>query len=370
MPDSHTAEPDPPCDCRGAARQRRTLRSPRALAEHGLLPAGADLATLERAAAAFAVVVPPAIAELIHADDPDDPVGRQFLPAPEELEIGPGESADPIGDDSHSPVPGIVHRYRDRVLLNLTALCAVNCRFCFRRDMLGGAAGLDATQQAAALAYIAAHPEVWEVILTGGDPLVLSPRRLAGVAEAIDAIGHVGVLRIHSRVPIAAPERITPELVAALSGRRAAVWMMIHCNHWRELTPAVRAVCDRLAAAGIPLLAQTVLLKGINDDVETLTRTFRALVEARIKPHYLHHGDLARGTGHFRTTLEHGRALTAALRGDLSGLCQPTYVLDIPGGHGKVPAAAPWVQPDGTGGWTAADPHGRVHPYKEQTEST
>ncbi|MEC4593230.1 lysine-2,3-aminomutase-like protein [Nitrospirillum amazonense] len=353
---------------RQLAPRKAPIRTPDGLVQAGLAEASA-LPVLEQVAASFAVSVTDQVAGLIDPTDPHDPVGRQFIPAGEELETTPGELADPIGDGPHSPVKGIVHRYRDRVLLKAVNVCPVYCRFCFRREMVGpGSETLDGAELDAALAYIAEHEEVWEVILTGGDPLILSPRRLAEIVTRLDAIPHVGIVRFHTRVPVVGPDRVTPELVAALKGKRIASWLMLHANHWRELDDTARGAIARLVDAGIPLLSQTVLLKGVNDDADTLTRTFRALVQARVKPHYLHQGDLAKGTAHFRTTIQRGRALMRELRGDVSGLCQPTYVLDIPGGHGKVPLTADYLAPDGEGGWTVTDPRGGRHAYSEEVE--
>ena len=204
-------------------------------------------------------------------------------------------------------------------------------------------AGLVPPEQLAALAYIAAHPEVWEVILTGGDPLVLSARRLNALVERLAAIDHVAVIRVHTRVPCVAPEYITPALVRALKAKGKATYVVLHANHPRELTAAARAACARLVDAGIPMLSQSVLLKGVNDDATTLAELMRGFVAARIKPYYLHHGDLAPGTAHLRTTIEQGQALMRALHGRHSGLCQPTYVLDIPGGHGKSPIGPNYI---------------------------
>jgi lysine 2,3-aminomutase len=315
-----------------------TLRQPAELVAHGLAPA-ADLADLERVAARYAIAVTPDIADLIDSENPDDPIARQFIPNARELVEQPGESADPIGDDARSPVAGIVHRYPDRVLFKLVHVCAVYCRFCFRREMVGPgkATALSESAYRDALDYIRDHPEVWEVILTGGDPLMLSPRRLAEIMADLAAIDHVKIIRIHTRVPVADPARVSPEMVTALKVEGATTWLAIHANHPRELSGTARAAVARLADAGIPLVSQSVLLRGVNDDAATLEALMRALVECRIKPYYLHHGDLAPGTGHLRTTIEHGQELMRTLRGRVSGLCQPDYVLDIPGGHGKAP---------------------------------
>ena len=340
-----------------------TLRTPAALAQAGLVEPE-RVAALERVAERYAVAITPAMAELVDPGDPADPIGRQFIPDPRELDVRPEEAADPIGDAVHSPVKGVVHRYPDRVLLKLTHACAVYCRFCFRREVVGpgGAGGLDPAELDAAYRYIESRPEIWEVILTGGDPLVLSPRRLSQAMARLAAIAHVKVVRLHTRVPVVDPAAVTPELVAALRRQDLAVYVAVHANHARELTAEARAACARLADRGLPLLGQTVLLKGVNDGAPALADLFRAMVESRIKPYYLHHADLAPGTAHFRTTLAEGQALMRSLRGRLSGLCQPTYVLDVPGGHGKVPVGPAYLAAEDDG-LTVEDPAGRLHAY-------
>ena len=337
----------------------KTLHRPRELAAAGFVTPE-RLPELERVAARYAVAITPAMAALIDPDDPSDPIARQFVPSAAELRRLPEESADPIGDEAKSPVPGIVHRYPDRVLLMATHACAVYCRFCFRRETVGPASAKTISPKAldGALAYIAGHPEIWEVILTGGDPLILSPRRLEALMRRLSAIDHIKVVRLHTRVPAAEPDRITPALVRALKASGKAVYVALHADHPRELTPAARAACARLVDAGIPLLGQSVLLAGVNDDPETLGALMRAMVEARIKPYYLHHPDHAPGTSHFRTGIAEGQALMRAIRGRLSGLCQPTYVLDIPGGHGKVPVGPGYLE-DGD----VEDPWGQRHAY-------
>jgi lysine 2,3-aminomutase len=261
-------------------------------------------------------------------------------------------------------VEGIVHRYPDRVLLKPLHACAVYCRFCFRREMVGpkGLGALSPQALDAALAYIASRPEIWEVIVTGGDPLILSPRRLRDLTRRLAAIGQVKVIRFHTRVPVVDPSRVTPALVRALKAPGKAAYVAIHANHPRELTPAARAALARLADAGIPLLGQSVLLRGVNDDAQTLAALMRGFVENRIKPYYLHHGDLAPGTAHLRTTIEEGQTLMRALRGRLSGLCQPDYVLDIPGGHGKAPIGPSYLC-RGESGCEIEDWRGVRHAY-------
>jgi lysine 2,3-aminomutase len=322
-----------------------THRSAADLVAAGLAPPEA-LAALERVAARYAVSLTPDLDALIDPAHPHDPIARQFVPDPAELDRQARESADPIGDDLNSPVEGIVHRYPDRVLLKLAYVCAVYCRFCFRREMVGPGRrrALSGTALEAALAYIRGHPEIWEVILTGGDPLILSARRLDEVTSALASVDHVKVVRIHTRVPVAAPARITPALARALKAFGKATYVVLHANHPRELGPAARIACARLVDAGIPMLSQSVLLRGVNDDPATLEALLRALVECRIKPYYLHHGDLAPGTAHLRTTIAQGQALVRALHGRVSGLCQPAYVLDIPGGHGKSPIGPSYIR--------------------------
>ncbi len=328
--------------------QTRTLKSLDDLAAAGLIT-GDAAAVLAPVAARYAIAVTPAMAALIDPADPDDVIGRQFLPTERELVASAGESADPIGDSRHEKVPGLIHRYPDRVLLKLTHACPVYCRFCFRREMVGpgGAQMLDGASLAAAIDYIAARPEIFEVILTGGDPLILAPRRIADISRALAAIPHVKVLRWHSRVPVVAPERVTAELVDALRAGGTAVYVGIHTNHVRELSPEARLAIGRMADAGLILLSQTVLLRGINDTPQALADLMRALLALRVRPYYLHHMDAAPGTAQFRTTIAEGQALMRALRGRLSGLAQPTYVLDIPGGVAKVPILPNYLDADG-----------------------
>jgi lysine 2,3-aminomutase len=342
-----------------------TLRTTDDLLRAGLVPTE-RVDGLAAVAARYAVAIPPAMAALIDPIDADDPIARQFLPDPRELVTRPDESPDPIGDALKSPVAGLVHRYPDRVLLKLTGLCPVYCRFCFRREMVGPgkAEALTDSQLEAALAYIRAHPAIWEVILTGGDPLILSPRRIAAVSEALAAIPHAQVRRWHTRVPVAAPERVTPALVAALTAAPGTVAVAVHANHPRELTSDARMALGLIQRAGVLLLGQTVLLKGVNDDADTLEALMRSFVAAGVKPYYLHHPDRAPGTSHFRVTIRNGQALMAELRRRLSGIALPTYVLDLPGAHGKVSIEASRITAV-EGGWRIVDAAGRPHVYEE-----
>ena len=274
---------------------------------------------------------------LIDVEDPHDPIARQFIPTEAELESAPEDMDDPIGDARHSPVDGIVHRYPDRVLLKLLHVCPVYCRFCFRREMVGPGQGvLSAPALDAALSYVGDHPEVWEVILTGGDPLAVSPRWLAAVLDRLRSIAHVQVVRIHTRVPVVSPERIDARMVAALSrDADRPVWISVHTNHPRELGTEAAGALRRLAGSGLPLVSQTVLLRGVNDNADTLEALFRRLVSLGVKPYYIHHPDPAPGTAHFRLSVAEGRRILAEVRRRSSGLCLPTYMHETPGGDGK-----------------------------------
>jgi len=342
------------------------LTSPKELIEAGLAKPE-RLAELEAVAERYAIGLTPALADLIAPDRPADPIALQFVPDPRELIRDPAESDDPIGDDPRSPVKGLVHRYPDRVLIKLVAVCAVYCRFCFRRERVGPGSGtLSAADFAAALNYLRAHAEVWEVILTGGDPLTLSPRRIAETTQALPAIPHIKVLRWHTRLPVAAPERVTKAMARALVAEGKTTVAAVHANHPRELTEGARAACRRLAAAGAMLVSQSVLLRGVNDDPETLIALMRAFVEAGVKPYYLHHGDLAPGTTHWRVPISKGQELMRTLRARLSGLATPTYMLDIPGGWGKAPIGPQWIHRGESGEHVVTDPQGAQHAYADR----
>lgn len=337
----------------------------------GLAPA-ADAKVLEQVANEFRIRMSPTMQAAVQpsvqpgaGSGARDPVAAQFCPDPRELLTRPEELTDPIGDAVHSPVPGLTHRYPDRVILHITRTCEVYCRFCFRREVVGEEGTLPRRDLEAALDHIAATPAIREVILTGGDPLVLSARRIRDVMARLAAIAHVEVVRLHTRIPVVAPARIDPAMLQALRPARLAVWLVLHSNHAHELTPEACAALARLADAGIALLSQTVLLRGVNADAETLADLFRALIRNRVKPYYLHHCDLARGTSHFRTSIAEGQAIMAALRGRLSGTCLPTYVLDLPGGHGKVPLDPGYAQQIAPGLWQIRDWRGQLHEYRD-----
>jgi lysine 2,3-aminomutase len=338
-----------------------------ALVRAGLLDEAAAAAcapVVER----YAVAVTPEVAGTIRAGAHG--VAAQFLPTERELQVHPAELRDPIGDGAHSPVAGIVHRHADRVLFKIVNVCPVYCRFCFRREMVGPGREnqLDAAAIQTALGYIAEHHEIREVIFTGGDPFVLSPRRIRDVVAQIADIPHVVVLRWHTRVPVVGPTRITEELVGALTSGRKATFVAIHANHADEFTLDARRACRRLIDGGVSLVSQSVLLRGVNDDIDTLAELMETFVVLGIKPYYLHHGDLAPGTAHFRVSIAFGLRLVDELRQRVSGLCQPTYVLDLPGGFGKVPLDSQAVRAIGPGCYEIRDGDGRVHVYRDALE--
>lgn len=342
----------------GKAQAQGALTNVDGLIRQGLSPA-VQRAELEQVAAEFRVRLSPGMRQI-----GSEAVLAQFLPDPRELTILPEELIDPIGDDVHRPVPGLTHRYPDRVILHTTQICEVYCRFCFRREAVGENGQLEDAEFTRVLDYLRDHPQIWEVILTGGDPLTLSARRLKDMLARLAEIPSVEVIRFHTRIPVVAPEKITEDLTRAMQVR-PVVWLVLHTNHADEITPAASAALARLTRAGVPLLSQTVLLKGINADPDTLEQLFRTLIRNRVKPYYLHHPDLAKGTGHFRLSLHEGQEIMAALRGRISGTALPTYVLDIPGGFGKVPVGPGYLQHHGDGSWTVTDPQGRAHSYRD-----
>jgi lysine 2,3-aminomutase len=333
----------------------RTLRTPHALVAAGLLsPDRAGEA--EAVGARYAIAVTPAMRALI--DAPDDPIGRQFLPDAAELLSAPWEHVDPIADDALSPIKGVVHRYPDRALLKPLLICPVYCRFCFRREHVGPGGGLlTEAELRAAFDWLRARPNIREVILTGGDPLMLSPRRLADVVAALSAMPHVDIIRVHTRVPVADPARLTVALAASLRTEKA-MWLVVHANHAREFSADARAALLRVQAEAIPVLGQSVLLRGVNDSAAALEDLFRAMLAARVKPYYLHQLDAAPGTARFHVPIAEGQRLLAELRGRVTGLAWPTYVLDIPGGFGKVPLNPGYLDPDDH----VRDFDGRRHP--------
>lgn len=265
----------------------RTIKTTSSLVENGLVSADA-VPDLQEVAKRYSVSITGAMQQQI--EHPDDPVARQFVPSHTELVITPEERADPIGDDPFTPIKGITHRYPDRLLLKPMHLCPVYCRFCFRREVVGPGGGMLKNHElTAALDYIRSHPEVWEVIFTGGDPFIISPDRLRPIMAALDEIDHVKVIRFHTRVPVVEPERITADLIDVLD-TETPVWVVVHTNHSQEIGQGSREALRRMNRAGIPMLSQTVLLRGVNDTPEALEDLLRTLVANRVKPYYLHHG--------------------------------------------------------------------------------
>ena len=294
----------------------------------------------------------------------DDAVGKQYMPDQREKIITPEEDGDPIGDDAHSPVKGIVHRYPDRVLLKITDTCSVYCRFCFRKEMVGQGDGVLSPEEIkSALGYIRDNTMIREVILTGGDPLTLSNRRMTEVFEELDSIPHLDIIRIHTRGPIVRPERVDDVLIQLFSSVRKALYVVLHVNHAQEIDDNVRSALHRLSRSGAVLLSQSVLLKGVNDDAAVLETLFRTLLANRVKPYYLHHPDLAPGTGHFRVSIKEGQDIMKALRGKVTGLAYPTYVLDLPGGYGKMPLTPNYLEELSQGTYRVEDYRGEKHLY-------
>lgn len=323
----------------------------------------------------YAYRITKAVQSTIKGDVTNDPVAKQYIPQAKELQILPEERLDPIGDEAHTPVKGITHRYPDRVLLKPANACAVYCRYCFRREMVGMRGEklpdiLSETEIETALDYIRQNTQIWEVILTGGDPLILSARQLKNIMDKLNAIAHVKVIRFHTRVPIADPARITPAIIKALTSNTnqsvsnpKALYMALHINHTQEITKDVRTTIGALHKSGITLLSQSVLLKGVNDNADTLADLYRELVGMNVKPYYLHHPDLAPGTSHFRLSIEEGQKIVSKLQGRLSGLCQPTYMLDIPGGYGKIPLTPSMIENREKDTHTLTDYMGAAHLY-------
>jgi lysine 2,3-aminomutase len=312
----------------------KTLRSADELIASGLVNS-AEKTALDSVASRYAIAITPIMASLIKHDAGADPIGLQFLPSSRELILAPDENSDPIADKKHEVSPGLIHRYPDRVLIKVISACPVYCRFCFRKETVGpnADAAMDADQIARALRYIVRHREISEVIFTGGDPFMLSGSRIAKLTEQLSAIDNVKILRWHTRVPVVDPARIDDAFVRALRAPGKAVYAGLHINHAREMTLEAKAACARIVDAGIPMLSQTVLLKGVNDSVEALESLLRILIENRIKPYYLHQMDKAPGTAHFRVGIAEGQNLMRQLRDRMTGLAIPAYVADGPDGR-------------------------------------
>jgi lysine 2,3-aminomutase len=289
--------------------------------------------------------ITPYYASLMAREDPFEALRRTHVPVGTEYLKTPGEADDPLGEDGHSVVPGLVHRYPDRVLFLATGFCSTYCRYCTRSRMVGEAGGdytFSRPQWEEAMNYIAAHPEVRDVLISGGDPLTLSDERIDYLLGRLRAIKHVEFVRLGTKVPVVLPMRVTRALIRVLK-KHHPLWMSIHFTHPSELTPEVTEACTRLADAGIPLGSQTVLLKGINDSVETLKPLFHGLLMRRVRPYYLYQCDPISGSSHFRTSVDKGLEIMQGLRGHTTGYAVPTYVVDAPGGGGKIPLLPDYV---------------------------
>ncbi|HEY0782007.1 MAG TPA: KamA family radical SAM protein [Thermoanaerobaculia bacterium] len=323
---------------------------------------------LSLASEKFSVAVTPQFAALIDPDDPACPIRRQVVPTESELVVSTGDMTDPCGEDDASVVEGLVHRYPDRVLFLALDTCASYCRYCTRSRLVSqGELEPLGRRVEAALAYLKEHTEVRDVLLSGGDPLLMSDASLDAILGRLRAIPHIEFLRIGTRIPGFLPQRITPELVAVL--RKHRVWLSVHFCHARELTPEVAEACDRLADGGVPLGCQTVLLRGVNDTAADLAELFHGLLKLRVRPYYLYQCDPVLGTGHLRTTVGKGLELMAQLRGHTTGYAVPTYVVDAPGGGGKIPVQQETIVGHEHGVWQLRNWAGKTYRYTDPVES-
>lgn len=331
------------------------------LAQVGLIKE-TEMVDLEKVIETLPFKITDQMQQLIDQTSPNDPIAQQFIPSIEELIKDGNELSDPIGDEKFKKVKGIIHRYPDRCLFMPVHVCALYCRFCFRREKVGaGEETLTPSEMQAAFDYISNHPEIWEVILSGGDPFILKPSMLKKIFHRLEEISHVEIIRVHTRVPFVEPSRINKEFITAIKFKKP-MYIVLHVNHPKEFTPQAIAACATLADAGFPLLSQTTLLKNINDNIKSLSTLFRCFLKNRIKPYYLHHPDLVAGTKHFWVSIAKGQQLMRELRGHFSGLCQPTYVLDIPGGFGKVPIGPGYIE-EKDGQYSVTDYQGASSPY-------
>jgi lysine 2,3-aminomutase len=327
--------------------------------------AGAKLANHK-----LALAITPYFFNLIDPADEHCPIRRQVIPRIEETHTASWEMSDPCGEDSHSPVPGLVHRYPDRVLFLVTDRCAAYCRYCTRSRLVSNATGYDFHPEFdRQIAYIAQHPEIRDVLLSGGDPLLLSDEKLGHLLSRLRAIKHVEFLRIGSRIPVFLPQRITPELCAMLKIFHP-LFMSIHSNHPRELTVEVRDALGRLADAGIPLGNQSVLLKYVNDDAAVMKTHVQKLLMCRVKPYYIYQCDLISGSAHLRTSVRKGLEIMEKLRGHTTGYAVPTYVIDAPGGGGKVPVSPEYILSRNADRVLIRNYEGKIFEYPEAADGT
>jgi lysine 2,3-aminomutase len=301
--------------------------------------AGCDFANQK-----LALAITPYFFNLIDRNDPDCPLRKQLIPRAGESQLSEEERLDSLGEDEHSPVPGLVHRYPDRVLFLVTDRCAAYCRYCTRSRLVSNAQDYNFhPEYEQGLRYIEAHPEIRDVLLSGGDPLLLSDKKIEHLLSRLRAIPHLEFIRIGSRIPVFLPQRITPAL-ADIFKRYGPIWMSIHVNHPKECTEELRAACERLSFAGVPLGNQSVLLKGVNDDAEVMKALVHRLLRMRVRPYYLYQMDLITGGSHFKVDVRKGIEIIQALRGHTTGYAIPQYVIDAPGGGGKVPINPDYVE--------------------------
>lgn len=364
LPLVHAADESEPSDPRDWRWQLRN-----ALTSAAQLQASLELTEEEWVAAqhaerqGFPISITPYYLGLIRASDPACPIRRQVVPAVAEQFFAESDLRDPLGEEAHQVAPELVQRYPDRALLLATDRCSVYCRFCTRSRMVGQGGGVRSSDRLAqAFEYLRAHPEVKDVIVSGGDPLVMATNKLVSLLQRLRGIESIETIRLATRVPVTLPQRIQDELLAALRPFHP-LWVMTHFNHPRELTEESRAACIALADAGFPVMNQTVLLSGVNDDAETLTALFRGLVKVRVRPYYLLQMDPVRGTSHLRTPLRKGEEIMRQLTGHLSGIALPKFIVDTPGGFGKVPAGPSFVVERGEGYTRFQSPRGNLVDY-------
>jgi lysine 2,3-aminomutase len=341
--------------------RKKSIASLEALGERFGAEHVGDIERLKQAAENFEFRISPAMVDLIR--EPGDPIWRQYVPTAQELEIEDG-LVDSLAEDAHSPVPNITHRYPDRALFLVSPVCASYCRFCTRRRKVGDPEKIPMAQLESAFQYLAEHTEIRDVIMSGGDPLLLSDRRLNEICGRLRAIPHLEIIRIGSRVPCHLPERITPELCAILK-QYHPFYINTHFNHPDELTPAAVRALGMLADAGIPLGCQTVLLKGVNDDPAVMKLLMQRLLAARVRPYYIYQCDQVAGAEHFRTTVEKGLEIIRAMRGWTSGLAVPHFVIDAPGGGGKIPLLPEYVEAMNEDGVVLRNYAGKTYMYKQ-----
>ena len=321
---------------------------------------------VNRRSGRFIMGIPPYWAALMDPEDPGCPIRRQAVPTEEEYKLSPNDMIDPLSEDSHMPVPGLVHRYPDRVLLLVVEVCSMYCRFCTRSRVVGTTAGYSRPANIdAAVDYIRAHRKIRDVLISGGDPLTLSDERLDDVLTKLKAIPHVEFVRIGTRNPVTLPYRVTESLCSVLK-KHKPVWMSLHFNHPKEVTEPVKRACGMLADSGVPLGSQTVLMRGINDRAAIMKKLFHELLKIRVRPYYIYQCDPVKGTAHFRTPVSAGLAIIEKLRGHTTGYAVPTFVVDGPGGGGKIPLMPNYVVSVKDGVWTLRNYAGKLFTYKEE----